>query len=136
MAVEADAHQVEGLALEPVLNADAPTARNLQQVVVDAEARALGLGQPGEAPGAGRVDVPAPCCALVARDLLLRLRPAEVVRRREIGEEVEALLVAQVEARFAQAGRIDYQRRLAVGLVRFHQSRYSLKGQLATPRIS
>jgi hypothetical protein len=66
----------------------------------------------------------------------LALAPAEVVDRRDVGEEVEALLVAEVEARLDDPGGIDDERRLAVRILALDQAGYALEGQEATPRIS
>jgi hypothetical protein len=64
------------------------------------------------------------------------LPPAEIVRGGDVGEEVEAELVAQVEAGLDEARRVDDERRLAVGLLRLDEARHSLIGHEATPRIS
>ena len=62
--------------------------------------------------------------------------PAEVVDGREVGQEVEALLVAEVRAGLDDAGRVDDERRLAVRLLALDEPRDAFEGQLATPRIS
>ena len=83
---------------------------------------------------AGQVQVAARRRSVVAGDS--SRTPAEVVRGAEVGEEVEALGVAQVETGLDQAGRIDDQGRLAVLLLRLDQSGNALERQDATPRIS
>jgi hypothetical protein len=63
--------------------------------------------------------------------------PAQVVDRRDVGQEVEALLVAQVRARLDDAGGIDDERRLTVRLLALDEAGDALeRAQLATPRIS
>ena len=62
--------------------------------------------------------------------------PAEVVDGRDVGQEVEALSVAEVRAGLDEAGWVNDQRRLAVRLVALDETGDSLEGQLATPRIS
>ena len=83
---------------------------------------------------AGRVQVAAPGGADVAGDR--PLVPAEVVGRSDVGEEAEAVLVAQVAARLDEPRRVDDERRLAVRLLRLDEARDPLVAQLATPRIS
>ena len=154
MAVEADAHHVEGLPLVPVrgrpdrddaLDALAVLEPDLdahgrrsgpdrEQVVVDGEARRLGLRRPRVALGAQRVDVPARRSAEVPGDLALA--PPEVVDRRDVGEEVEALLVPKVEARLEEPRRVDDERRLAERVLALDKPRYAFERQEATPRIS
>ena len=154
MAVEADAHHVEGLPLVPVggrpdrhdarnalvvpepdLNPDDRRARpDREQVVVDGEPRRLRLGRSCVPLSAQRVDVAAGRRAVVAGDLAFA--PAEVVDGCDVGQEVEALLVAQVRARLDDPGRVDDERRLAVRVLALYQARYAFEGQEATPRIS
>ena len=62
--------------------------------------------------------------------------PAEVVDGRDVGQEVEALFVAEVRAGLDEASQVDDQRRLAVRLPALDEPGDSLEGQLATPRIS
>ena len=69
-----------------------------------------------------------PCDALLA--------PAEVVRRREVAQHVEACLVAEVQARLGDAGRVDDERRLPERLACLDESGDSLVAHSATPRIS
>src|SRR5207237_2774736 len=61
---------------------------------------------------------------------------AEVVRRRDVGEEVGPLDVPEVCAGVGQAGRIDDERRLVVRLAGLDEAGNALVGQDATPRIS
>src|SRR5262245_43533253 len=154
MAFEADAHHVEGLplvpvggrpdrhdardalaVLEPDLHADG--RRPLpdgEQVVVDREPRRLRLRGARVALRAQCVDVSARGRAVVAGDRALA--PAEVVDRRDVGQEVEALLVAQIRTCLDEPGRVDDERRLVVRVLALDKPRDSLEGQLATPRIS
>ncbi len=154
MAVEADPHQVERLALVPVggrpdrddarkalavfepdLDPDDRRAgADRHQVVVDREARRLRLGSPRVALRAERVDVAAGGGPVVARDLVLA--PAQVVDGRDVGEEVEPFLVTEVGACFDEPGRVDDERRLSVRVLALDEPGDSLEGQLATPRIS
>jgi hypothetical protein len=154
VAVEADPHQIEGLSLVPVgcgphrddardalavfepdLDPDDRRAgADRQQVVIDGEPGRLGLGRAGEPLGCGLVQVAAGVGAEVAGDSALA--PGEVVDRRDVGEEVEAFLVAEVQARFDESRRIYDKRRLAVRVLALDEARDSLKGQLATPRSS
>jgi hypothetical protein len=103
MAVEANAHHVEGLSLVPVggrpdrhdardalavlepdLNPDDRRASpDREQVVVDGESGRLRLGRSGVPLRAQRVDVAAGRRAVVAGDLALA--PAEVVDRCDVG---------------------------------------------------
>src|SRR5437867_12944519 len=66
----------------------------------------------------------------------MALAPAEVVDGRDVGEEVEALLVPEVRAGLDDARRVDDERRLAVRLLALDEPGDSLVSQLATPRIS
>jgi hypothetical protein len=59
-----------------------------------------------------------------------------VVRGGDIGEEVEAELVAQVSRGLGESRRIDDERRLAVPLLNLDQPRNAVEVQEATPRIS
>jgi hypothetical protein len=81
-----------------------------------------------------QVQVAARGRSVVARDS--SRAPAQVVRGADVGEEAEALDVAQVQARLDQARRIDDQGRLAVLLLRLDESGNALERQEATPRIS
>ena len=103
-------------------------------MIVDGEARRFRLGGARVPLGAERVDVAARRSAVVTGDLALA--PTEVVDRRDVGQEVEAFLVAEVGARLDQASGIDDERRLAVRVLALDEPGDSLKGQLATPRIS
>jgi hypothetical protein len=154
MAVEADAHHVEGLPLVPVRGRpdrhDARDARAVlepdlhpddgraspdrEQVVVDGEPGRLRLRRPRVALRAQRVDVAAGRGAVVAGDAALA--PAEVVDGRDVGQEVEALLVAQVRAGLDETCRVYDERRLAVRVLALDEPRNAFEGQLATPRIS
>jgi hypothetical protein len=154
MAVEADPHQVERLALVPVggrpdgddardglpvlepdLDADdRRSGADRQQVVVDREARRLRLRSPGEALRAQRVDATARGGRVVAGDP--SLAPAEVVDGRDVGEEVEAFLVTEVGTRLDESRGVDDERRLAVSVLALDEARDAFEGQLATPRIS
>jgi hypothetical protein len=64
------------------------------------------------------------------------LSPAQVVDRRDVGQEAESLLVAEVRASLDQPSGVDDECCLAVRILALDESRYSLEGQLATPRIS
>ena len=154
MAVEADPHQIERLALVPIGGRpDGDDARNAlpvlepdldaddrragadrQEVVVDGEARRFRLGRAGVALCAQRVDVAAGGGPVVTGDLALA--PAQVVDGRDVGEEVEALLVAEVRARLDEPRGVDDERRLVVRVLALDQAWDALEGQLATPRIS
>ena len=154
MAVEADPHHVEGLplvpvggwphrhdardalaVLEPDLDADGRRPfPDGEQVVVDREPRRLGLRRPRVALRAQRVDVAPGRGAVVAGDRALA--PAEVVDGRDVGQEVEALLVAQVRARLEEPSGVDDERGLAVRILALDEPRDSFERQLATPRIS
>ena len=103
-------------------------------MVVDGEAGRLGLGRAGEPLGRGLVQVAAGVRAEVAGDSAVA--PAEVVDRRDVGEEVEALLVPEMQAGLDEARRIDDERRLAVRVLALDQPWDALEGQPATPRIS
>jgi len=103
-------------------------------VVVDREPRGLRLWRTRESLRAEGVEIPARVGPVVAGDP--SLAPAQVVGRRDVGEEVEALLVAQVRAGLDEPGGIDDERRLAVGVLALDEPRDSFEGQLATPRIS
>ena len=83
----------------------------------------------------GRVQVTAGGRAEVTRHALLA--PAQVVHRRDVGEQREPLLVTEERAGLEQPRRIDDERRLAVCLAALHEAGDSFEGaQLATPRIS
>jgi hypothetical protein len=112
VAVKPDAHQVVGLALVPVRGRPhrddarhglAVVGPNLQahargivgdpqEVVADAEALRLRLGKLLQSARRRTVEVAARRRADVAGDALGA--PTEVVRRRDVGEEVEPELVA------------------------------------------
>ena len=153
MALDPDSHHVPGLPLVPVggrpdrdhaldrlvvvepdLDADALPARNGDQVVVHREALRLRLRRARQALRAGRVQVAARGVADVAGDPARA--PAEVVRRRDVGEHREALLVAQVPAGLDQPRRVDDQRRLRRRPPASRRARGLLVGQVATSRIS
>jgi hypothetical protein len=103
-------------------------------VVVHGEALRLRLGQLRQALRTGRIEVTPRLVADVAGDA--RLAPSEVVGRGDVGKEVEALGVAEVQAGLDEARRIDDERRLAVRLSGLDEAGDSLVGQEATPRIS
>ena len=94
----------------------------------------FGLRRAGEALGRRLVQVAAGARPVVAGDAALA--PAEVVDRRDVGEEVEALLVTEVEARLEEPRRIDDERRLVVRVLALDQPGDALERQLATPRSS
>jgi hypothetical protein len=83
---------------------------------------------------AQRIDVAAGGGPEVAGNLALA--PAEVVDGRDVREEVESLLVAEVGARLDEPRRVDDERRLAVRVLALDEARNAFEGQLATPRIS
>jgi len=64
------------------------------------------------------------------------LAPAEVVDGRDVGQEVEALFVAEVRTGLDDAGRIDDERRLPVRVFALDEPGDAFERQLATPRIS
>jgi len=103
-------------------------------VIVDGKAGGLRLRRAREALGGRLVQVAAGCRPEVAGDA--RVTPAQVVGWRDVGEEVEALLVPEMRARLDEPRRIDDERRLAVRLPAFDEAGDGLEGQLATPRIS
>ena len=81
------------------------------------------------------MDVAAADRADVARDLLLA--PAEVVGGGDVGEEVEAVLVAEERARLDEPGGVDDERRLAERLARLDDAGHAgVRRHSATPRIS
>ena len=151
VALEADPHHVEGLALEPVggrpdgedardrlavvephLDTQrAPVRRHAQQVVRDREALRLRQRDPREPLRAGHVNVAPRRRADVAGDLLLA--PAEVVGRGDVGEEVEAVLVAQRRAGLDETCGIDDERRLAERLARLDDAGHD--AYALTPRL-
>src|SRR5207247_7716134 len=98
----------------------------------DGEALRLGVWHPREALRARRVDVAAGRRADVARD---RRAPAEVVGWRDVGQEVEALVVAKVRAGLDEAGGIDDEGRLAVRLDRADEPGDALGGHQPTPTL-
>src|SRR4029450_13883235 len=161
MALEADAEHVPGLPVVPVrrrpdrndacdglsvvdpdLHAQPRSAfAQGQQVVVDCEPLRL-------RPWHARVPLRA-CCGAEPTGLVevaARGRPevagnsagapAQVVDRRDVGEDTKALDLAEVEAGLPQAGRVDYERRLAVLFLGLDEPGYAFVGQVATPRIS
>ena len=66
-----------------------------------------------------------------------RVAPAEVVGGRDVREEVEALIVAEVETGLDDPGGIDDQRRLAVRFPCLDQPGDGcVQAHSATPRIS
>jgi len=103
-------------------------------VVVDREAGGLRLRRSCEPLRRRLVEIAASGRAVVAGDA--GLSPAEVVGWRDVGEEVEALLVAEVGARLDEPRGIDDERRLVVRLRALDEPRDALVRQLATPRIS
>jgi hypothetical protein len=151
VALEADAHQVPGLALVPVrgrpdgddaryrlplvdpdLDAQAASAPPQgEQVVRDREALGLRQRKLLQPLGAGRVQVAAAARADVAGDA--GRVPAEVVGGGDVGEEGVPLLVPEVLAGLAQARGLDDEGRLSVGLLRLEQP---WDAQEATPRSS
>src|SRR6185312_10297324 len=64
------------------------------------------------------------------------LAPAEAVGSCDVGEEVEAELVAQVARGLGQARGVDDERRLALRLADLDQPRHAVVVQDATPRSS
>jgi hypothetical protein len=64
------------------------------------------------------------------------LPPAEVVDRGDVGQEAEALFVAEVRARLDESSGIDDERRFAVRVLTLDEPWDSFERQLATPRIS
>src|SRR5262249_36205895 len=151
---EADAHQVVRFSLVPVggrpdgddgrhrLAVVGPDlqahARGIvgdpQEVVAHAEALGLRLRQPLQAARRRTMEVAARRRAEVAGAALRA--PAEVVGRRDVGQEVEAELVPQMQSRLGEARRIDHERRLAVRLLELDEPGNAAVVQLATPRIS
>jgi hypothetical protein len=110
-------------------------------VVVDGEALRLRPRQAREALRAGRAARPAREIEVapgqgpvVARDAAVP--PAEIVDGGDVGEEAEALDVAEVEAGLRQPRRVDDQGRLAVLVAALDEAGDAFKGQEATPRIS
>jgi hypothetical protein len=103
-------------------------------VIVHREALRLRLGRLRKPLRAGQVEVAAPGRADVARDSVAA--PVEVVRGRDVGEEVEALGVSQVLARFDEPYRVDDESRLTVRVAGLDEAGDALVDQDATPRIS
>src|ERR671930_1577341 len=154
VALDPDPHEVPGLTLVPVggrpdvddarhrlavvdphLEAEPRCARpQRQQVVVHRDALRLQLGDDLEALRRRPVEVAAGRRADVARDALLP--PAEVVRRGDVGEEGEAVLVAEVERRLDEPVGLDGHRLLAVRLLLRHVAGHVLPAHEATPRTS
>ena len=162
MPLEAEAHHVPGLSLVPVRgrpdrddalerlagvdpDLDAHPRRAVaerEQVVVDREPLRLRLGDPPVALRCDRdpevrrrVQVAPGPGPVVAGDT--PLAPAEVVRRCDVGEEVEPFDVAEVEACLPDPGGVDDERRLAVFVLRLDEPGDAFKrAQEATPRIS
>src|SRR5215213_5632898 len=157
MALERDPHEVVGLALVPVggrpdgdhagnglflfapdLEPDARRAAgaryDLDEVVRDREALRLRLRLSREPPGSGPVDVASLSMAPIAGNRALV--PAEVVGRGDVGEEVEAALVAQEFRRFPQPPCLHDHRGLAAVLG--HRGEPGDVGERheATPRMS
>ncbi len=62
--------------------------------------------------------------------------PAEVVGGRDVREEVEALLVAEVRARLDEPRGVDDERRLAVRLLRLDEAGHAVEAHEATLRSS
>src|SRR5256714_7466277 len=154
VALDPDSHQVVGLALVPVRgrpylddtrhrlavvdpHLEAKPRRagpQREQVVADREALRLELGENLEALRRRPVEVAAGGRADVAGDALLP--PAEVVRRRDVREEREPLLVAEVKRRLDEPLGLDDHRLLAVRLLLAHVAGHVLPAQEATPRTS
>src|SRR6187200_264530 len=157
MALELDPHEVVRLALVPVGGRpDGDYARNrlsflapdlepdawcpagagddCDEVIRDREALRFRLGLLREAPGAGPVDVaPAAMSPVAGHGAVV---PAEVVGSSDVGEEVEAALVAQVLRCLAKLRRLDDHGRFAAFLG--HRCEPGDVGEVhdATPRIS
>jgi hypothetical protein len=83
---------------------------------------------------AGEIEIAADPGPVVAGDAAFA--PAQIVGGADVGEEAEALDVAEVQASFDEARGVDDERRLAVLLLRLDEPGYAFVGQLATPRIS
>jgi len=103
-------------------------------VIADGEAARLGPGQALEALRRRLVQVAAAWRADVTGDPFAA--PAEIVGGGDVGEEVEAELVAQVARGFRQTGRVDDQCRLGLGLANFDEPGNAVVVQDATPRSS
>src|SRR5581483_7489134 len=154
MAVEADPHQVELLALEPVrrrpdaddrghglavvrphLEAHArgrPAQR--EQVVRDREALRLHLGHHLQSLRHREVDVASARGADVARDAATP--PEQIVRRDDVREHLEAELVARVLAGLADALALDRDRRLAERFAFLDEAGNRVVPHVATSRRS
>src|SRR5918912_2391435 len=152
--LDADAHHVPGLPLVPVggrpdlddarhrlavvdphLEAEPRRARpERQQVGAHREALRLELREGLVALGAGAAEVAPGRGADVAGDALLP--PAEVVRRRDVRKEREALLVAEVEGRLDEPLGLDDDGLLAVLVLLPHVAGNVLPAHEATPRTS
>src|SRR5439155_4319809 len=105
--------------------------RKAKEVVVDAEALRLRLRellQPGRG---GPVEVAPGYRPDVAGDTLAA--PAEVVRRGDVREKVEAELVAQVQCGLDEPCGNDNERRLAVGLLDLDGAGDAVQVHEATP---
>ena len=126
---------ISSAVVEPGLHAHAArVAADPEQVVGDREALRLRVRPPRVALRPGCVQVAPAARADVAGDA--RLAPAEVVGGREVGEHVEARLVAQVRARLHDPRRVDDERRLAERLAgRDEPGNGLVHAYSATPRI-
>src|SRR5947208_7283354 len=154
VAVEAEAHHVEGFALVPVCGRpDADETRNLlvvvdpdlqphtwcartktEQVVADGEAAGLFARQALVPLRRRLVQVATALGADVAGHALRA--PAEVVRGRNVRQVVEAELVTQVHGRVHEAWRVDNDGRLAVLFLNLDEPGDAVVAQDATSRIS
>jgi hypothetical protein len=153
--LEADAHHVPRLALEPVgggpdgkdardrlavvephLHADAcRVVGDAEKVVRDREPLRLRVGDAREPLRARDVEVTPRSGSDVAGDSLLA--PAEVVGRGDVAQEVEAVLVAERGACLDESRGIDDQRCLAACLARLDDAWHGrVHAHSATPRIS
>ena len=103
-------------------------------MVADREALRLRLGERSEPLRGGEVEIASGGGADVAGDAAPA--PAEVVGGGDVGEEREAVLVAEAGRRLDQPGRLDDDGRFAVGLANLDETGYSVPAQLATPRSS
>ena len=93
-------------------------------MIAEREALRLRLGAAAVPLRAGSVEIAAPGGADVAGDA--ELAPAEIVGRGDVGEHVEAFLVAQMRSRLEQPGGIDDERRLAERLACLDQPGHAL----------
>jgi hypothetical protein len=110
-------------------------------VVVDGEALRFRPWEAREALRGGRaarpareIEVASGQGPVVAGDAAVP--PAEIVDRGDVGEEAEALGVAEVEAGLRQSRRVDDQGCLAMLVAALDEAGDAFEGQEATPRIS